>query len=75
MTEEAKKLVYEKHSASQFKELQAIATQVINSLGSNGERFVCRVQQFDSIRNQDFSSTHKEIAQAMGYNLIFPLQL
>ena len=38
-----------------------------NGEGSNGEDFLRRMQTTDEYRKQSFSDTHKEIAEAMGY--------
>ena len=75
MTPTAKQLIADKYSQSPITELRNIAEQVANSVGSDGSEFVQRVGRFDRIRNQNFASTHKEIAQAMGYNLISQQQV
>jgi radical SAM protein with 4Fe4S-binding SPASM domain len=75
MTESARDLVINKYKDSNNPTLQAIATRIAHSSGADGVNFVRQMKRLDSIRNQDFSSTHKEIAQAMGYNLISTTQL
>jgi radical SAM protein with 4Fe4S-binding SPASM domain len=69
LTDAAKELVVSKYKDSTNPLLQKIAERVKNSAGSNGRQFIKQTRWIDYIRNQDFSSTHKEIAQAMGYNL------
>jgi MoaA/NifB/PqqE/SkfB family radical SAM enzyme len=69
MTQEAKDLVVAKFQNSSIIELQNVAKRVIKSPGSNGEKFIEYMQQLDNWRNEDFSSAHTEIANAMGYVL------
>ena len=69
LTPAAKQLVIDKFIQSEHKELQLLAVRVKTSVGNNGTEFVHQMKRFDRIRSQDFGLTHKEIAQAMGYNL------
>ena len=70
MTDQARELVINKYRDSSNLQLQALANRVKNSAGSDGKMFLKNVKWLDYIRDQDFSSTHNEIAQAMGYNLL-----
>jgi MoaA/NifB/PqqE/SkfB family radical SAM enzyme len=70
MTDQARELVINKYRDSSNLQLQALANRVKNSAGSDGKMFLKNVKWLDYIRNQDFSTTHNEIAQAMGYNLL-----
>jgi radical SAM protein with 4Fe4S-binding SPASM domain len=69
LTPEAKELVINKYTNSTNPLLQQIAERVKKSNSSDGKQFVKQMKWFDYIRNQKFSNTHKEIAQAMGFNL------
>ena len=70
LTDTAKELIVAKYKYSLNNQLQALANRVANSHGSDGSNFVQQMKRLDRIRNQDFNSTHNEIAQAMGYNLL-----
>lgn len=67
MTKSARELIVDKFRDSTNPDLQNIATRVARSAGSDGQEFVQRMRQFDSIRNQNFAQTHSAIAVAMGY--------
>jgi radical SAM protein with 4Fe4S-binding SPASM domain len=72
MTDQARDLVVDKYQNSSNTQLQALANRVKNSAGSDGKMFVKQMKWFDYIRNQNFGSTHNEIARAMGYDLLSP---
>lgn len=67
LTDAGKKLIVDKYINSQDENLKNIAQRVMQSVGSDGRIFVKRMKQFDSVRQEDFSKTHPEMAQAMGY--------
>ena len=72
LTEKAKAVVIEKLNAGTFTpkhraEIARIIKFIENGSGSNGEEFLYKMKQTDRYRNQSFLETHKEIAQAMGY--------
>ena len=69
MTDQAKQLVINRFCNSKHTTLKTIANQVDNSKGSNGEKFVWHMKEYDRRRSEDFQTTHKEIAHAMGYVL------
>jgi radical SAM protein with 4Fe4S-binding SPASM domain len=49
-------------------EIDKIIQFIQNGVGSDGHEFVQRMKQTDEYRKQNFSTTHKEIAEAMGYD-------
>jgi MoaA/NifB/PqqE/SkfB family radical SAM enzyme len=67
LTPSAKSAVLAKYKFSQHPELQKIVKVVENSPGSDGKQFIKYQQHLDKIRQQNFFSTHTEIAEAMGY--------
>lgn len=67
LTRQAKDLVLKKHQASQWPEMKHILNYVQSLPDSNGENFCNKTQWFDSIRQENFSDSHTEIANAMGY--------
>lgn len=69
MTEQAKQLIIGRFNNSKHEILRTIAAQVASSAGSDGVEFVKHMKEYDRRRSEDFSSTHKEIAHAMGYVL------
>jgi MoaA/NifB/PqqE/SkfB family radical SAM enzyme len=69
LTAKGKQLVIEKYQNSSRTELRAIATQVQNSVGSDGTKFVAAVKQFDQRRQQNFVLSHQAIAIAMGFTV------
>lgn len=69
MTPEAKEVVIAKFQHSRIPELQNISTRVKQSPGSNGQEFRDYMQKLDNWRNENFSLTHSEIANAMRYVL------
>jgi hypothetical protein len=68
MTPAARQLVVDQYLNHPHLELQKLAQRVQRSRGSNGSRFMEYMKKLDSYRNEDFASTHPEIAIAMGYN-------
>jgi len=75
LTDQAKQMVVDKYQSSTDTQLLALVARIQNSAGSDGIDFVNRMKMLDRIRKQDFTSTHKEIAQAMGYDLLSTQQL
>jgi MoaA/NifB/PqqE/SkfB family radical SAM enzyme len=72
LTPHAKTIVIEKLDNAnvplQYKlELMRIKKYILNSKGSDGKEFMLKMKQTDRYRNQNFKNTHKEIAEAMGY--------
>jgi MoaA/NifB/PqqE/SkfB family radical SAM enzyme len=72
LTPAAKKLVEEKLLNAEFDskfrlEIIKIVKFLNNGVGSDGKKFLQKMQQTDQFREQNFALTHPEIAQAMGY--------
>ena len=69
LTKDAKILITNKFKNFPYKELQLIV-ETINSYPDNsGEEFISLTRYYDTIRNEDFSISHPEIALAMGYTV------
>ena len=66
LTADAKRLVFEKFQKHTGSEMSGILNLVRSSLDCDGTDFVTLTKHFDLIRGQNFSSTHAEIAHAMG---------
>jgi MoaA/NifB/PqqE/SkfB family radical SAM enzyme len=69
LTAAARKAVLEKYKNSKNSEIQRVINFVSSGVDSNGKKFVEYTRQLDSIRQQSFLNTHKEIAEAMGYTV------
>ena len=69
MTDSAKKLVIDRYQTHFRPELQNISRRIMSSPGSDGKKFVLYMQELDKRRKQNFSDSHNEIANAMGYVL------
>lgn len=73
MTLAAKNLVLEKlksvswNSAFFQTEINNVIKFIENGTGSDGKKFLMKMQQTDQYRKQNFKDTHIEIARAMGY--------
>jgi hypothetical protein len=67
MPQPAQDLVVAKYQASGIESLRKLAERIRISPGSNGQEFIKNVARLDSVRSQNFSKTHPEIATAMGY--------
>jgi radical SAM protein with 4Fe4S-binding SPASM domain len=67
MTATARALVADKYQNSSNESLRTLAQRIKSSTGSNGQHFIKTVAYYDRMRAQDFTKTHPEIAQAMGY--------
>ena len=66
LTPLAKKLILEKFQDHPWPEMSRILTTIKSFPDSDGVGFVSLSRHFDRIRGQNFSSTHAEIAHAMG---------
>jgi radical SAM protein with 4Fe4S-binding SPASM domain len=67
LTPEAKSLIIEKFKNHPWIEMQNII-KILNKLPYNdGQAFRDKVKWFDQIRQENFSESHPEIADAMGY--------
>lgn len=67
LTQEAKDLIVKKFTNSPWAELQELSNAVQLMPATTGQPFCQKTQWFDSIRKENFSDTHPEIAKAMGY--------
>ena len=73
MTENAKELVLTKLKTTAWKsdfyrqEIENITKFIENGPGSDGADFMFHMKRTDAYRNQNFTTTHPEIAIAMGY--------
>ena len=73
MTPQAQELVIDRLTTHEFHskyraEIMRIAQFIRNGEGSDGQEFLRKMQMTDKYRQQNFQITHKEIAEAMGYN-------
>lgn len=73
MTPAARQLVISQLTTHNFDsryklEIMRIVQFIRNGIGSDGHEFLRKMQQTDSFRGQDLRTTHKEIAEAMGYD-------
>jgi len=66
LTADAKQLVFEKFQKHPRTEMSGILNLVRSSPDCDGTEFVTLTKHFDLIRGQNFSSSHAEIAHAMG---------
>ena len=72
MTPEAQELVIDRLTTHEFNskyraEIIRIVQFIKNGEGSDGQEFLRKMQTTDEYREQSFLDTHKEIAEAMGY--------
>lgn len=67
LTAQAKQLILEKFKDHPWDEMQKILETIQTLPGSDGREFRHRIKWFDTIRNENFSESHPEIASAMKY--------
>ena len=73
MTPAAKELVLDKlrntvwSNVAYQEEIDSVIQFIENGPGSDGAEFIRQMRQTDAYRKQNFTNTHAEIAQAMGY--------
>lgn len=67
MPQHAKDIVIEKYQNSSHPVLRAVTESLKNATSGDGTGFITKTRYFDQIRKQDFSDSHPEIAQLMGY--------
>jgi sulfatase maturation enzyme AslB (radical SAM superfamily) len=67
LTHEAKKIIVDKFSNSSWPEMKRILDFIQRQPDSDGKEFTKLTQHFDSLRKENFSKTHIEIANAMEY--------
>jgi hypothetical protein len=66
LTPLAKKLILKKFQDHPWPEMRNILNAIQSSPDSDGVDFVSLTRHFDRIRGQNFSTSHAEIAHAMG---------
>lgn len=67
LTQEAKNLILAKHKNNVWPEIQEIVKYIESSPTNNANEFCNKTKWFDTVRGENFSETHPEIAKAMGY--------
>lgn len=67
LTAEAKAAIIDKHKNNSWPEMQNILQALQKIPDSDGRAFQKLTEYFDTVRNENFSKTHPEIAKAMGY--------
>lgn len=67
LTEQAQQLVINKFKHHPWQELQQISKVLQTISPSDGSAFREKIKWFDSVREENFSESHPEIAKAMGY--------
>ncbi len=69
LTGAAKKYLIDKFKDNPWPEMKKIIQHIQQIPDSNGEKFIELTKHFDSIRKENFSDSHPEIAKAMGYKV------
>ena len=69
LTGPAKNYLIDKFKDSPWPEMKKIIQYIQQIPDSNGEKFIELTKHFDSIRKENFSDSHPEIAKAMGYKV------
>jgi radical SAM protein with 4Fe4S-binding SPASM domain len=67
LTKLAKEQLFKKYKNYNWPEMHSILESIKNYPDSDGIDFVNKTQWFDSVRHENFSNTHPEIANVMGY--------
>jgi sulfatase maturation enzyme AslB (radical SAM superfamily) len=72
MTASAQQIVVDRLTSAQFTpkhrmEIMRIIKFIENGQGSDGQEFLRKMQQTDKFRKESMLTTHREIAEAMGY--------
>jgi MoaA/NifB/PqqE/SkfB family radical SAM enzyme len=67
LTAEAKQLIVDKFQNHTWPEMQNILKYITKIPAADGKEFVKICSHFDQLRNQNFTQSHPEIANAMGY--------
>ena len=69
LTKQAKELIVKKYQHHPWDEIQNILKAIESTPDSDGAKFIKITKHYDSIRNENFSNSHPEIALAMGYSV------
>jgi radical SAM protein with 4Fe4S-binding SPASM domain len=67
LTKHAKEVITKKYQNHSWPEMKNILATIESTPDNNGINFINKTQYFDSIRKENFSKSHPEIANAMGY--------
>lgn len=67
LTKHAKEIITKKYQNHSWPEMKHILATIESTPNNNGINFINKIQYFDSIRKENFSKSHSEIANAMGY--------
>jgi MoaA/NifB/PqqE/SkfB family radical SAM enzyme len=67
LTKNAKEILTNKYKNHSWPEIKNILSTINSTPDSSGLEFIKKTQYFDSIRKENFSNSHPEIANAMGY--------
>lgn len=67
LTKQAQDLIVNKFHDHPWNEMQNVVKLIKSTPPSTGELFVKKINWVDSIRQENFSNSHPEIAKAMGY--------
>jgi MoaA/NifB/PqqE/SkfB family radical SAM enzyme len=68
LTCEARNLVIEKYKNHPWDEMKKIVESISDAPPGNPNRFIESTKWFDTVREENFSTSHPEIARAMKYN-------
>lgn len=67
LTRKAKDMLKEKFKNHPWSDMQSILKYIDSIPDSDAAKFIERTRYFDNLRNEDFSKSHPEIANALGY--------
>jgi len=67
LTSHAKSMIVEKFKDHPWDEMQQIIKIIQTLPDNNGKDFQSKIEYFDKVRKENFSESHPEIANAMGY--------
>jgi len=67
LTKQAQDLIIKKFQNHAWVDIQNIIKDIQYTPASDGKEFCKKIAWFDSIRQENFSKSHNEIAEAMGY--------
>lgn len=67
LTKAAQDLIVEKFQYHPWSEMQNVVNLIKSTPPSTGKSFIEKIKWFDSVRQENFSNSHPEIAKAMGY--------
>ena len=67
LTELAQNLIIKKFQGHPWYEMHNMLTVIKKLPPTDGKTFLEKIKWFDSVREENFKNSHKEIAEAMGY--------